>query len=105
MSLRLDRREAIYKLIRTDIVESLIEYGAHGRATGGFLEAVLSNDLKKACARADDENRWALWLIVYWICNEMPAEAWGSGEKVKRWIAMGGMTGQLEGEEVGDGRP
>jgi len=57
------------------------------RATpGSFLAAVLSNDLKEACLRADDMNQKALYQIVCWCYNELPSGSWGSKEAVERWL-------------------
>jgi hypothetical protein len=57
--------------------------------TGGFLHAVLSNDLRRACERADAENQRALFSIVCWIYNEAPSTCWGSPEKVAAWLSRG----------------
>lgn len=54
--------------------------------TGGFLEAVLSNDLCDAIGRADAENARQLKEIVVYIYNEIPSTCWGSREKVKKWL-------------------
>jgi hypothetical protein len=55
--------------------------------TGGFLRAVLSNDLRTACERADAENQRALFDIVAWIYNNAPSNCWGSTAAVAAWIA------------------
>jgi hypothetical protein len=56
--------------------------------TGGFLHAVLCNDLRKACERADAENQRRLFSIVCWVYNEAPSTCWGSPEKVAAWVAQ-----------------
>ena len=56
---------------------------------GGFLKAVLSNDLVASFGRADEENRKALFEIVSYVYNEIPSNCWGSPEKVTKWIAAG----------------
>ena len=71
-----------------DIVESLQRYVDHGVPTGSFLQAVLENDLKESFARADDDNRDALFEIVNHCYNEIPGNCWGSPEKVEAWLAM-----------------
>ena len=48
---------------------------------GGFLTAVLSNDLFGAIGRADAENAVALPYICQFIYNRFPAGSWGS-EKI-----------------------
>jgi hypothetical protein len=65
----------------------LIRFVDHGILPGGFLQAVLSNDLPEACARADDENRPRLFAIVRWLWNEAPATCWGSPEAMRAWNA------------------
>jgi hypothetical protein len=55
--------------------------------TGSFLKAVLSNDLKEACARADYLNQHLLFEIVAYLYNEVPSKCWGSPEKVQAWLA------------------
>ena len=52
---------------------------------GGFLEAVLSNNLTAAVAHADARNARALPNIACYLHNEAPIECWGSSEKYKEW--------------------
>lgn len=54
---------------------------------GSFLYAVLTNDLKAACALADDTNRHRLWDFVYLFYNEAPYYSWGSHERVAEYLA------------------
>ena len=53
---------------------------------GGFLTAVLSNDLFGAVGSADSENLAALPEIVRYVYNELPANSWGSKDKIWRWV-------------------
>lgn len=62
-------------------------YFEHRIAPGGFMIAVLSNDLIGACHRVDDENRQALWAWVKWLYNYAPQGSWGSEQAVSRWLA------------------
>jgi hypothetical protein len=55
--------------------------------TGSFLRAVLENDLKEACGRADFNNQHNLFHIVSYLYNNVPPECWGSKEKVKNWLS------------------
>ena len=48
----------------------------YAQTPGGFVEAVLRNDLHGAFNNADDENAEALPLIMSWIHNECPQDAW-----------------------------
>lgn len=51
---------------------------------GGFLKAVLQNDLFSAVGRADVENLRALPRIVEYCYNELPATCWGSPENYQK---------------------
>ena len=53
---------------------------------GSFLKAVLYNDLREACAHADEDNAVALWAIVGWLYNEAPGMCWGSAAKMEAWL-------------------
>lgn len=57
----------------------------HGLFPGGFLEAVLTNDLFGAVGRADSENIRALKDIVMFVYNEVPSSAWGSKEQMQAY--------------------
>jgi len=54
---------------------------------GGFLTAVLTNDLAEACGRADDDNLRILPAYIAYLYNEAPGGCWGSPESVKSWLA------------------
>ena len=56
-----------------------------GVPPGNFLSAVLTNDLAKACGRADDENIENLPAYIVYLYNEAPSQCWGSVEKVQAW--------------------
>lgn len=53
---------------------------------GDFGMAVLSNDLKEACIRADNINRVRLFETVQWLYNYAPSQCWGSPDKVAAWL-------------------
>lgn len=67
--------------------ESIDRYVALGVPTGGFLEAVISNDLQEACGRADETSRLILFELVFYLHCACPAQCWGSREKYQSWIA------------------
>lgn len=69
--------------------EGLLAYLRTGRPPGHFLLAVLSNDLAEACARADEENRRALYDYIFVLVNTAPSAAWGSPERVAAWVEQG----------------
>ena len=68
------------------IKESLDRYATQRIPPGGFLYAVLTNDLFEAIGRADDNNRFALHSICSYIYNHMPSSCWGSKEIVNEWL-------------------
>jgi len=63
-------------------IDMFVELG-HG--VGGFLTAVLTNDLFGAVAKADAESLEALGDIVRYIYNNVPQECYGSVDAVSRW--------------------
>lgn len=69
------------------------QYVEHGTPVGGFLSAVISNDLKEACAMADNDNQRILWEYVHWFWNYAPSNCWGSQELYEHWIEVGGLAG------------
>lgn len=55
---------------------------------GGFLVAVLRNDLQDALARVDDDiTAEQLRVLVRWVYQYVPSHAWGSKDRVEAWIA------------------
>lgn len=68
------------------IKESLDRYTKDRIPTGGFLTAVLENDLMGAMGRADHINRQRLPEICKYIYNELPSGIWGSREKVQNHL-------------------
>ena len=67
--------------------EGLVEYFAARRRTGGFLQAVLENNLRQAAARADPFNAPYLVANVLFLNNYVPSTAWGSVGEVEAWLA------------------
>jgi hypothetical protein len=65
--------------------EGLVRWIENHVEPGHFLAAVLSNDLREACVRADENNRRALVEYVIWLHNHAPAECWGSPERYDTW--------------------
>lgn len=56
---------------------------------GGFLTAVLSNDLKEAVCRADDTNIRHIADYVRFLFNYAPMACWGSPEDFRNWLKQG----------------
>lgn len=58
-------------------------------APGGFLKAVLMNDLCAAASRADMMNARALVEHVRFCYNHLPSAAWGCPENYTVWLQGG----------------
>lgn len=68
------------------VIESLDAYVGERRPTGGFLQAVLENDLISAAAYADAENFRALGDIALYVFHNVPSVCRGSRERVRAWL-------------------
>jgi len=63
-------------------------YIEHGIPPGGFLTAVICNNLSDSFARADENNLAKLHEWVQWFYNEAPSPCWGSQEKMQAWMTQ-----------------
>lgn len=72
---------------------SIQGYIDRGQPVGGFLTALLSNDLMEAFARADDQNIAAMKAWVKFLYNHAPNGCHGSSDKVVAWQRNGGLAG------------
>jgi hypothetical protein len=87
-----------YDRIPPDTLDGLARYVNHAIEPGSFLTAVLENDLREACARADLDNMRSLVALVCFCYNNIPSAAWGSPERVEAWLAR-------RGEDEADSMP
>lgn len=65
---------------------AIIRFYENGIQPGGFLSAVIDNDLAGALGRADDENRHLLYAYVKWFYNHAPSGTWGYAGAVDNYI-------------------
>lgn len=65
--------------------ESLRRWVEDGLHPGGFLGAVLANDLLRAVQFGDDEALRDMVTIVRWLANDAPSGCWGSGSITRAW--------------------
>lgn len=61
-------------------------YVEHGIEPGGFLTAIIQNNLSQAIGQADTENMKNIPAFVAYFYNECPIGCWGSKEKMESWI-------------------
>jgi len=54
---------------------------------GGFLTAVISNDLMRAFEKADSINKGIIEKYARLMYNEFPSASYGSYECVKNWLS------------------
>lgn len=76
------------------MLRNLAGYVERHEPVGGFLQAVLENDLKEACGRADSGNLHILWAYVAYLYNEAPSACWGSPAKVAAWLELRNNQGE-----------
>ena len=70
-----------------NIVGGIRSWYEHGTPPGGFLWAVLTNDLFEAFKAADRDNAANLGSICNWIWWNLPTECYGNAKKCERWEA------------------
>ena len=90
----MDLNKTDWSLIPEYMQGGMRRYFEEGIKPGSFLEAVLVNDLKEACGRADDTNRLHLFDYVMFLYNYAPSRSWGPPENYRAWIAKGGLSGE-----------
>lgn len=69
------------------LLGALERYRDHRIPPGGFLTAVLVNNLTEAMASADDTSREYLFEVVSWCYTKLPGNSWGSPGRVKAWLS------------------
>ncbi len=66
--------------------DGVIEYVVARRPVGGFLTAVLENDLREAAARADEASLAGLGHLLVFLNNYVTGRCWGSPATVAAWL-------------------
>jgi hypothetical protein len=81
--------EIVAAIVRSDIPfclhDGLVRYFSDGILPGGFMQAVLCNNLRHAVLRADPVSFFCLRDLVDFLVEHAPAPAWGSREAVLAW--------------------
>ena len=80
--------------------ETIDNYVTKGLEPGGFVHAVLANDLKGALGQADAMNRECLFAIVGYVYSFIPHNAHGSYEIVQKWISDKNRKVEYESENL-----
>jgi hypothetical protein len=74
--------------------EGIVAYIETGRPVGGFLTALLSNDLMGAFGKADLSNQHAMLNWATYLYNAVPSGCFGSPKRVKAWQDHNGLAGK-----------
>jgi hypothetical protein len=75
-----------YPGVKQSTIDTINNFVTKGWEPGGFVTAVLENNLMEAFGRADEENRYSLFDICNYVYNEIPAGSHGSPAKVEAWM-------------------
>ncbi len=67
------------------MMEPIKRYVENGIIPGGFLQAVICNNLHDALNRADDETLRNLPAYMAYFYNKTPMGCWGSKKKMMDW--------------------
>lgn len=78
-----------YSRIPKHMMESLDLYVSHRIQPGGFLTALLENNLSEAVGRADHINIELIPTYCSYMYNMMPSDSWGSPELVSKYLNGG----------------
>ena len=73
----------------------IVDYITKGMPPGGFLMAILENDLREAVYVADDNNGQIIPDYVRFLYNNAPSACWGNTERVMNWLNAGIDSEQL----------
>lgn len=78
-----------YSRIDIRLLQSLVRWVQVGIRPGGFLQAVIHNDLRTAVGLAgSDDVLAALPQLVSWLYNRAPDGCWGSPDIASRWKGL-----------------
>ncbi len=75
-----------YSLIPSHMMDALTRYIENKIKPGGFLTAVLCNNLKLAVGQADYINIKIIPVYVSFLYNNAPANCWGSVENFENYL-------------------
>jgi hypothetical protein len=72
-----------------DWKDTVENYLYNGYTPGSFFTAVFANDLVGAASRSHPSNTWrSIQDLCKWMANSRLSEAFGSYEKVNKWLKL-----------------
>jgi len=99
MSYTISGQEPDWSMLPERMHGGVRRYIEDGIPPGHFLTAVISNDLREACARADEENQRLLFDYVRFFYCHAPQSCWGSPDRFAAWVSHRGLNGAREEHE------
>lgn len=72
--------------IQEVVFSALKRYVFHHVKPGGYLTAVLENNLHEAASLGDSTSWDGVRVLVSYIYWQLPGTCWGSREKVNEWV-------------------
>ena len=100
-----DRREEALRTVPEHLRGGIRRYVTQGVEPGGFLCAVIANDLRDSFGQADEDSRAGLFQIVSWFYNYAPGNCWGSVEAREAWIERHAKIREVAAEEARHNAP
>ncbi len=79
-----------YNMLPIHCQQSMRDYIEHRHPVGGFLYAVLSNDLYRTFLKADELNAPKIKDYLLFLDRHAPPECYGSKENIDRWLNPNG---------------
>lgn len=76
-----------YSLIPERMQAGLKRYVIDRKQPGAFLTAIITNDLRRTFANADEENVKLVGLYVRWFVHVPPGICWGDPARMAAWLA------------------
>jgi len=93
MNLSEESKQALYTCGVPEYMHSgIIRYYENHIEPGDFLTAIIDNDLKGACVRADDTNKHCLLNYIMWFYSHAPSGTWGRQGAVHDWLMKAANT-------------
>ncbi len=86
---------ADWSLIPEHMRGAVSRYVMHGLHPGGFLPAIICNDLQSAVARADSVNQSRIADYIRFFSSHVPRAAWGAESMMNKWMKGRGLVGLL----------
>lgn len=87
-------RKLVVRGIPERMHAGIVAYVLYGQAPGGFLAALLKNNLLDAFTFADAENKRILERYSDMLVLDLPADCCGSEDAFRNWLARGGLVGK-----------